>query len=90
MVVSSFLAAVLCLLMFSLLGDQIKNLVSNSTSYERAKNIRRNKQSTLLHSVDGDEGINPESKGSSSVLEDEEEESGGQCCAMLSEKYNQD
>ena len=39
MVVSGLLAGLFCFLLVSLLGDQLKNLCSNSTSYERAKNL---------------------------------------------------
>ena len=45
MVVSGLLAGLFCFLLVSLLGDQLKNLCSNSTSYERAKNLSK---STLL------------------------------------------
>lgn len=45
MVVSSLLAALFCAMLISLIGDQLKNLFSNSTSYERAKNLHK---STLL------------------------------------------
>lgn len=45
MIVSSLLAGIFCFLLVSLLGDQLKNLFSNSTSYERAKNLSK---STLL------------------------------------------
>jgi hypothetical protein len=45
MVVCGLLSALFCMLLFSLLGDQLKNLCSNTTSYERAKSLRK---STLL------------------------------------------
>lgn len=47
------LSVVTCLAMFNLLGDQCKNLGSNSTSYERAKNLKKD---SLLTS--GDRSLN--------------------------------
>ena len=38
---STLLAALTCLLLFNLLGDQLVNISSNSTSYERAKNLKK-------------------------------------------------
>ena len=85
MIASSLLAGVFCFLLVSLLGDQLKNLCSNSTSYERAKNLSR---STLLESTHDhlDSGINNPSE----VLEEEDEEEPGclsNCCTMLREPY---
>jgi hypothetical protein len=46
---SSILAAVVCILTFNLLGDQLKNLFSNSTSYERARNIKKESLLSTVH-----------------------------------------
>jgi palmitoyltransferase len=58
------LAAVFCVMLFSLLGDQLKNLFSNTPSYERAKNVRRKGSSLLTaHSEEGMmDAINSETK----------------------------
>lgn len=47
-IISCFFAAMLCAFLVFLFLDQIKNLVSNSTQYERAKG---NRSSSLLSSV---------------------------------------
>lgn len=47
--VSVPLSVITCLGLFNLLGDQCKNLGSNMTSYERAKNLKKD---SLLSSVD--------------------------------------
>lgn len=44
-ILSSIIAAFFCFSLTSLLVDQCKNLFSNTTSFERAKNLRK---STLL------------------------------------------
>lgn len=46
---SSVLSGLVCLMVFNLLGDQLVNLSSNSTSYERAKNLKKD---SLLTSRD--------------------------------------
>jgi hypothetical protein len=51
MIVCGLLAALFCTMLVSLLGDQLKNLFSNSTSYERAKSLRK---STLLEQDEQD------------------------------------
>jgi hypothetical protein len=65
MIVSSFLAFVSFILVFSLLLDQLTNIFTNTTSYERAKNSNK-KSSTLLsaHSEEGTmmDSINEEEK----------------------------
>ena len=67
--------------LFSLLGDQLKNLFSNTTSYERAKSIHK---SSLLSSVD-------HSMNTEYDLEQDESEEGpgcmGNCCMMLKQPY---
>ena len=66
MIVCGLLAALFISMLISLLGDQLKNLFSNTTSYERAKSIRK---STLLEQ-DGDveSGINNDP---GSIIEEE-------------------
>ena len=82
---ASILAAIVCILTFNLLGDQLKNLFSNSTSYERARNI---KKESLLSTVHDRTSIN---EVESEVDVEEAEEDGGSCfgncCEMLSQKY---
>jgi palmitoyltransferase len=39
LIVCGSLSLICCVLLFSVLGEQLKNLFSNSTSYERAKNV---------------------------------------------------
>ena len=64
--------------LFSLLGDQLQNLCSNSTSYERAKNLKKSTILTLRQSLNETD----------SLLEGKDEEEKqtcfGNCCAMLS------
>jgi hypothetical protein len=56
MIVCGLLAALFISMLISLLGDQLKNLFSNTTSYERAKSLRK---STLLEQDENVEsGIN--------------------------------
>ena len=52
---SSILAVIVCILTFNLLGDQLKNLFSNTTSYERARNF---KKESLLSTVNDRSPIN--------------------------------
>ena len=52
---SSILAVIICILTFNLLGDQLKNLFSNTTSYERARNF---KKESLLSTVNDRSSIN--------------------------------
>ena len=42
------LSVIICISVFSVLGEQLKNLASNSTSYERAKNATKKKKASLL------------------------------------------
>ena len=46
---STLLAVITCILLANLLGDQLVNIFSNSTSYERAKNLKKD---SLLTSQD--------------------------------------
>lgn len=87
MIVCGLLSALFCLLLFSLLGDQLKNLCSNTTSYERAKNLSK---STLLEADEQlQNSINNEPTTSVTIEEEEDEEAGclGNCCAMLRQEY---
>ena len=87
LIVCGGLSLVMSLMLCSLLGDQLKNLVSNSSSYERNKNIRHKKDSLLT--------TNERSLANSEEIKDVEEDDEdddepncfANCCTMLSEKY---
>lgn len=51
------LAVLSCLSLFNLLGDQLKNLCSNSTSYERAKNLNKESLLTSNHSTNNESAL---------------------------------
>lgn len=91
MIVSSFLALLSFILIFSLLIDQLINIFTNTTSYERAKNVNK-KSSTLLsaHSEEGTmmDSINEEENIAVTESEEDEPNCFGNCCSMLSQKYN--
>ena len=82
MVFSGILSATEFFLLIPLFMDQLKNLFSNSTSYERAKNIKRKKNVSLLTEKSSVNEIESEK-----LLSDEEEQEdscGKNCCAILS------
>lgn len=97
MVVSCLICLVSLLGLCSLLGDQLKNLTTNSTSFERARLRRKKKAGSLLTQNEHTrESLNHETEGSNSssaILEEDDEEGQGclgSCCSMLREDYDEE
>ena len=93
MIVSSLFCLVCLLGLTSLLGEQLKNLTTNTTSFERTKR-RKRKNRSLLTQPEDRESINQEELSSQqSMVEDEEEERPdciSSCCSMLKDPYDQE